>query len=480
MLDANTWSALLHPNKIVVKRDDRQRRELTGIEELADSILRRGQLQPIVIQRDTNILIAGERRLTAIKLLMEKHPERHFHVKVVYSDEIDEGELQALELEENVKRIDLPWQDNCRAILRYHEYRSASEVTWSIAKTAAALGIDGSEIGKRLEVARELLKGNKLVTEAPRISTAKNIVQRQGERKAAAETSELLSMVSTKPSSAVTKVAEVPVTTGTGYILNLDFLDWASTYTGPKFNLIHCDFPYGVGMHKSDQGSGASYGTYEDTPEIYWALVKGLLDHGDRFIEDSAHLLFWFSMDYYEETRIRLASTTRSDGSVQANPWKVNPFPLIWHKTDGRGILPDPKRGPRRIYETAFLASRGDRPIVRSTGNAVGSPIQPGRHMSEKPQTVLGHFFRMLVDEHSSVLDPTCGSGSAIRAAVTAGASRYLGIELNKEFADHADESLRQHLDNPQVELEDLVKDAEQNPAGGSPENGNGDIENPT
>jgi DNA modification methylase len=205
-------------------------------------------------------------------------------------------------------------------------------------------------------------------------------------------------------------------------------------------------------MHKSEQGSGSAHGTYEDTPEIYWSLVDTLLAHLDNFCEESAHLLFWFSMDYYTETLEKLSTR-----------FSVNPFPLIWHKSDGSGILPDPNRGPRRTYETALFASRGDRKIVRAVSNSVASPIQRGRHMSEKPQAVLGHFFRMLVDSHSAVLDPTCGSGSAIRAAVTAGAGRYLGIELNKEFADHADEVLQAHLDNPQVDLETLVQEAEDN-----------------
>ena len=52
----------------------------------------------------------------------------------------------------------------------------------------------------------------------------------------------------------------------------------------------------------------------------------------------------------------------------------------------------------------------------------------------------------MLVDEHSAVLDPTAGSGSAIRAAATAGAARYLGLEINPDFASAADEALNAHL----------------------------------
>ena len=79
--------------------------------------------------------------------------------------------------------------------------------------------------------------------------------------------------------------------------------------------------------------------------------------------------------------------------------------------------------------------------------------------MSEKPQGVLRHYFRMLVDGHTSLLDPTCGSGSALRAAASCGASRFLGVELDKGFADEADRALADQLDNPQVELEDLIEE---------------------
>lgn len=434
------WSDIIPISDIIVNRDDRQRRELTGIEELAESIRRRGLLQPIVVTRDL-VLVAGERRLTA-----------HLHldmdwIKVTYSDEVDPGELQALELEENIKRVDLHWQDNCRAVKAYHQYRRESDLAWSQAKTAEALGLSASDVSERIAVATELDKGNKLVTEAPKLSTAKGIVKRATERREAAETSQLTALALSPGLQSVGQspadgdpteppAAQQPLGRGTGFILNEDFAEWAAEYTGPKFNLIQCDFPYGVGMHKSEQSSGAAHGAYLDTPDVYWALVDTLLAHLDNFCEESAHLIFWFSMDYYTETFERLATRFR-----------VNPFPLVWHKSDGAGILPDPNRGPRRTYETAFFASRGDRKIVRAVSNSIGAGLAKGRHMSEKPQEVLRHFFRMVVDEHSTVLDPTCGSGSAIRAAAAMGASRYLGLEINPDFAEIADEALRQQLD---------------------------------
>lgn len=441
------WSVLLSPDEVVVDRESRQRRELVDIEDLAESILRRGQIQPIVVQRGTNRLIAGERRTAAIRWLAEKHPDRVFSIKAVYSDELDLAELQAIEFEENYKRKDLTWQDNCLAVLAYHNLRKAADETWTLERTGEAMGVSATEVIRRCEVAEALHAKNPLVLDAPKFSTAVGIVQRQNERKHASEVAQIMSFAVAKPApkadpstpltieDEVLQTLEAP-SSGTGFIINDDFQQWAKTYDGPRFNLIHCDFPYGVGMDKSDQGSGNAYGTYEDTPEIYWALVDTLLNYLDNFCEQSAHLLFWFSMDFYHETLQALSTK-----------FVVNPFPLIWHKTDNSGILPDASRGPRRIYETAFLASRGDRKIVRAVSNVVGSPIQRGRHMSEKPQAVLGHFFRMLVDEHSAVLDPTAGSGSAIRAAATAGASRYLGLELNTEFAEHADEVLAAHLE---------------------------------
>lgn len=436
------WSIELWPGEIEVRRDTRQRKEIE-VEDLVDSITRRGQLQPVVITRD-HVLVAGERRLTAIAQLGDRA------VRCVYTDEVDPAELEAIELEENVKRKDLPWKDRCLAVHKFHNLKLAQDSSWTGSRTAEALGYHASSVSSHLAVAEEILGGNESVINAPKFSTASGIVDRKTQRRVANETNQLLA-IATKPIASVRSEPDAPTdpesdfelsvlanlesSTATGYILNEDFKWWAESYNGPKFNFIHCDFPYGVGMHKSDQGSGDSYGTYEDTPEIYWALIDTLLNNLDNYCAESAHLMFWFSMDYYHETLTLLSKH-----------WKVNPFPLVWVKSDNSGILPDPNRGPRRTYETAFLASRGDRKIVRPVSNHIASPIQRGQHMSEKPQLVLGHFFRMLVDEHSAVLDPTAGSGSAIRAAATAGAGRYLGLEINPEFASAADEALSAHL----------------------------------
>lgn len=396
-------------DSIWLDREKRQRRELTGIPELAESIQRVGLIHPPVIRQDGE-LIAGERRFTAVKEL------GWTHISVQYAEDLPPDELHVIELEENIRRVDISWQDQCRAVERYHELRKEQNPEWNSVKTAETLGMSRIEVQEKRAVAKEL-DNNTRVAEAPKYSVARNIVRRNTERRKASTLKEI-EVDETTPE-------EPPVP----FIL-ADFSEWARTYDGEPFNLLHCDFPYGVNADKHDQGAAAAHGGYADTEEIYWQLIATLKGGMENVVAPSAHLIFWFSMDYYQSTF----------NALQMMGWHVNPFPLIWYKSDNSGILPDPNRGPRRIYETAFFASRGDRKIVQAVSNCFPAPVTKEVHMSEKALPMLKHFLRMAVDEYSSVLDPTCGSANALRAAETLGAHRVFGLERDPEFYERAKE----------------------------------------
>lgn len=397
-------------SSITIDRENRQRRELTGIEELADSISRLGLIHPIVVDRELK-LWAGERRLTAVRSL------GWTHIPAQYTDEIDPKVLHQIELEENIKRVDITWQDECRAIQEYHNLRSESEPTWTAAQTAEALGVSPMKISERLDVAKAL--ENPRVAEAPKFSVARGIVQRDNSRRAS-------SAVASLKESVGAPEPESP-------ILTADFHEWVPTYDGEPFNLIHCDFPYGIDMQDSGQAGNAAHGDYDDGEEVYWRLLRSFAHNLDRFMAPSAHLMFWFSMKFYTPT---LEYFRRETDII------INPTPLVWTKSDNVGILADPSRGPRNILEFCLLGSRGDRKVVQAVSNGIAAPTVRDKHMSEKPEAVLRHYFRMLCDDTTSLLDPTCGSGSAIRAAKASGAARVLGLERNPEFAQRAREAL--------------------------------------
>lgn len=396
-------------NDIFIDRSERQRKILTGVKELAESIAKHGLIHPIVIERSGKLRV-GETRLTACKSI------GWTEISVQFLDELSESSLQLIELEENVRRVDLPWQDQCLAVEKYHILRQAENKEWNARKTAKALNISDQEVLNKRSVAKELLVGNKTITEAPRYSVARGIVARQAARK---KDSVLKTII--EPVEADEIPFDVPKQVP---LLNTSFLDWAPFYTGEKFNFIHCDFPYGINADKQHQTAAAAMGGYEDTPEVYFELLECLANAMNNVVSESAHLLFWFSMDYYQVTFELLMKMG----------WNVNPFPLIWHKSDNAGILPDPSREPRRIYETALHASRGDRKIVRAVSNVVSSPSTKIIHMSEKPKPVLRKFFELFVDEYTTILDPTAGSATALKVALDMKANTVLGLEKNKEF----------------------------------------------
>jgi hypothetical protein len=296
--------------------------------------------------------------------------------------------------------------------------RDAGEEGWNVEKTAEALNMSETAVKQRRVVAAELAKGNEKVAEAPKYSIARGIAYRDQARKRSSELAKVTEAITQKDKP------EAP-------ILNIDFHEWQLKYDGPKFNFIHCDFPYGIGAHGHDQGGAKSFGGYEDTPDVYWALISRLGLAMENVVAESAHLMFWFSMDYY-------ADTLRA---LQSMGWTVDNFPLIWWKSDNSGILSDPQRGPRRVYETCFFASRGDRKIVRAVSNLHGFPNIRSVHMNQKNPGMLGKFFEMFVDQYSVVLDPTCGSGSALRVAQEKGAKHVLGLEVDPAFYALAKES---------------------------------------
>ena len=447
--------------RIRVPRDERQRRNLTEIPELAASINQIGLINPLVVTRDL-VLVAGERRFEAVKSLGWKT------VPVQFLDELSPLDRRAVELEENIKRSPLSWQDHNKAIYDYHDLclRRADETNtrWIVDDTARELSISRTTVERHLWVRREINAGQKDVEEATRFSAALAICQRRFERIAEDELSvghisinfgqqELEAQLSndtedgddeqsidlqddgshTKPTQLTATVKPCP-----WQVVQCDFLETAPSYSGPKFNLIHMDPPYGVNRHTSsysDAGASAWSGGYEDSPELYLKMLNTFIQNQERLCETSCHLMLWFSMNFY---------TTTVEKLTRAN-WFVVPHPLIWNKVN-TGIASDPRRRPRHVYETALLASRGDRPIIRPQVDLITfSPPKRRNHYSEKPQPMLEEqFFKMLVDGSTRLLDPTCGAGSALRAALTLGAKSATGWELDEEVAKTAITLLRQ------------------------------------
>jgi ParB/RepB/Spo0J family partition protein len=427
-------------DQIIIERDTRQRREI-NTKGLVDSIRQLGVINPIIVTKDL-VLVAGERRLAASR--EAALPD----IPVRFVSDLTPIELQIIELEENVKRADLEWKDLVKSTGRIHDLYCAMDSGWTHAETAEKLSLTQGTITLYYRVYKEL--EDPKVDAAGTVREAYNLLTRRDQRKAGEEMQELLDVMNeVNPSSdtpelfisgAVPKVGAeaVPtaptVPTPASTIVNKSFLDWVPTYTGKKFNVIHCDFPYGVDLFAGPQGRG-SHDTYADTQDVYFTLLESFCTHLDKFMSISSHLMFWYSAKHHDKTMEifrRLAPSL-----------VFQPFPLIWIKSDNAGIASNVREGPRHIYETCLMASRGHRQIVKVVSDAYSAPTDKRFHVSTKPEPMLRHFMSMLVDDNSWVLDPTCGGASSIRAAEDLGAAHCLGMDIDPKCVEVAQMALK-------------------------------------
>lgn len=455
--------------QILVDRDQRQRQEDMDTSDIDGSIRDRGVLQPIIVEWMAPLnmfkLIAGERRLISSRRNgLTDIPAR-------LAADLTDIERQIIELEENVKRKQLHWKDEVLSVRRIHQLYALQNETWSTYQTAAAIGIQQSTIVMMMRVAEEIAAGNKLAIEATGWRPAYNAVARKDDVAIADAMNDLLSeglmpvaVIEQQPLVVIDTDKISPAETeslkkqlavaGPGSIIKIsdpsalqpaqpesvfqtDFVPWSAQYTGKPFSFVHCDFPYGINLDKSEQGNTRSWGGYEDSPETYWKLCTALCKNLDRVMMQSGHLMFWCSSDHY------VIHETLEFFKQNAPSLEFVPVPVIWHKTDGKGILSDHRRRARHVYETALVAARGDRYILRSVGDTYGAPSTKEFHQSEKSEAVLRHFFAMFVDENTRMLDPTCGSGGSLRAAESLGASYVLGLDINGDFVNAARVALR-------------------------------------
>lgn len=483
-------------SSIIVERSTRQRSDLTfdSVLSLAISIGRSQWISPILIDEETNYLIAGERRLSAVKALagavngdysgftdLLAAREALFPICTCHIDSwkqwtkipaqlgrsFTSTDLAMYEFIENAQRRDLPWQDRAKAIYDIHSRGLSQNKEWTAVHTSNLIGVHRATITESLriwriyadECASDELKA--IIQEAPTLRSAMQTVERYSSRR---ETGPEVSLTSggavprlkaeaplyNKPGPApLTDVCknkkyspidypeELDSTPSDRILINEDFTAWAPAYTGEPFNFIHCDFPYGISFNTGEYTSGVSntvLGDYDDSVDVYWKLLNTIRDNL-HIIAPQAHIMFWFSQNLRRETEDFFTSI---GGTIQ-------PFLMVWHCGVNDGIVPDPQRYGRRTYETAMLITFGDRKIVVPRGLSIEASreVSTRIHRSQKPMRVLRHFFEMFVDDSSTVLDPTAGSGTSLIIADELKAKKILGLEIDKNIYENA----KKHID---------------------------------
>lgn len=80
----------------------------------------------------------------------------------------------------------------------------------------------------------------------------------------------------------------------------------------------------------------------------------------------------------------------------------------------------------------------------------------PKIHPAQKPVAVLKRLIEIFTDPGDAVIDPCCGSGSTLRAAMELGRNAY-GFEIDRNFYQRAKDEMIVLERNPQMNINDFI-----------------------
>jgi len=398
----------MNPLEIKVKDElPRIRKEIGQIEELANSLKKFGQLQPIVINKN-NELVAGGRRLAAC-LLAE------IDAKVCYFDAVDPDTMRELEIEENIQRKAFTAAEECLALEEIHRIKQSKygdtgpgapkdgkKVGWSLEDTAKLVGRTKSSVAADILLAQAI----KNFPELKKLDTKSEIRSVVKSMDRVAQQMEGLA----KYEETVKQATEFVLVNRAmeKHIIGIPDASIDLVLTDPAYGIDIFDMAIGVGGKTGGENSTGV--EYEDSEEYAKNLLSILATESFRITKDSGHAYIFCAPSNFWW----LVEEMKSAG------WTVRERPIIWIKRES-GQNNQPSMWPSSAYEFILFARKQNAKLVQE-GRVDWIQVDPVAisaklHQAEKPIPLLKELIARTTLPGQYIYDPFAGSGSTIEAA---------------------------------------------------------------
>ena len=412
--------------KINSNAHERARLEFGDIESMAQSISKHGLMHPIVVSEIPEnektsddykyILIAGERRLRSCVLL------GHANISATVIDGTDELARKAMELEENVRRKDLSWQEQQSCIFQLHQIkqREAFEMSkatgdkqdanWTIRDTAEFLEKSVGSVAlavKNTELLQTRPDLKKKVEKMP--ATAAGTVLRR--------------ILKREESERIVKNSNVAISCDLRLGNCLDLID---DIPDNSIDMLFTDPPFASQGIVDNASSSGAYNFDKDNvsnEETMLPLLDALFKKLTRKLKAGSHCYIFTGMGrmYYEQILM-----LRNHGFL------VDELPLIWFKE--RPSVMQRDFSYTSSYEAIIFCHYKEKTkrLMKPVKNVFSVPAIAGQkkvHPLQRPSFLIEQIIENSSDVGDTILDCFAGSGSTLYAARKL-SRKSIGFEL--------------------------------------------------
>lgn len=400
---SNTKVFMIPISDVVITRR-REREDLGDVDGMAVSILKFGQLQPIIID-ENNELIDGQRRLTA------RQQNGDTEIFAMLKTDVDEVLAKEIELEANLQRKDMTWRERNRGLAELDRLRRMRDPNWTQVQTAVAAGAGTSQRDVSQAVQME-----KMISLFPELAAAKNLpqAQRMAQMKVAS-TKRILSV-----QNAPDDFREIEERLWLG-----DSVQRIKEIPDESFHAVITDPPFGIGAEDRTAGSAISdTSSYEDDKSKYEYILTMIPDVY-RVMKPNSFLIWFLGMSWYERVK----------GDMRKAGFVVDEIPLMWDRSDGRTFTTRPDRWFAKGYDIALHAIKGTPRLLTARSNVFRVPPVSASEkdiLFERPILLYTELIRATTLEGEIVADFFAGSGSC-PAACAENKRGWFAIEKDME-----------------------------------------------
>lgn len=400
---------------------------------LAESIMNVGQIHPLRVERVPESkdpvsgdwrywIISGERRYRALCWLrdqgrvQELGPGISGPVQTAWCEPMfGHTELLAkeMELDENLRRVDLSWQEVAQATAELHELRTLVDSKWTVRQTADEIAAKGGPVNVTTTRNRILLAENLHRPELKGIddeNRAVRVLKKTLEQ-------ELVQALGAKL-AAKASIHTIECT---------DALSGMRSIPDGTITCICTDPPYGIDAQDFNiHTAGASNSHhYDDSYTTVVALLRDVFVEAYRVARAEAHMYVFCDARHSHEWQ----ELGRAAG------WEPWPWPFIWVKNQGIASRPD--FGPRHNYESILYFIKGGKRVYDVKSDVIIHPLDTERiHAAQKPVGVYVDLLRRSTIAGDKILDPFCGSGPIVGAALQLKLTAY-AFDLDESSIAH-------------------------------------------